>query len=219
LNGPRVGRFAPLRLTVYDRTCKSRGVGLSTVWGAGAGVYRGLGRNDATRGVESWAEALEWIAKYEPDRPIAEIQYWGHGKWGCVYVANDGFDGASLAAEHAHAPRIDAIRDRLLPNGESLVWLRTCEAFGADAGIDFAYRLAHRLRAKVAGHTYIIGALQSGLRVLEPGKRPRWSASEGLAEGSPAQPKRAHTSRLLAPRTIGFMTNSFPKKWFAEDGA
>ena len=207
----------PLRLMVYDRTCKSRGVGLSTVWGAGAGVYRGLGRHHASKGVESWAEALAWIANYSPDRRIGEIQYWGHGKWGCIYVASDGLSSAALAPEHAHAPAIDAIRDRLTPS--SLVWLRTCEAFGADAGIDFAYRLAHRLRARVAGHTYIIGALQSGLRVLEPGMRPRWSASEGLEEGTPANPKSAFTSRLLAPRTIQFMTNSFPQKWYAEDGA
>ncbi len=204
---------------IYDRTCKSRGVGLSTVWGAGSGVYRRLDRHDASKGVESWAEALAWIANYEPDRPIGEIQYWGHGNWGCVNIASDGFDSGALAADHTHAPVVDAIRDRLLPNGESLVWLRTCEAFGADAGIDFSFRLAHRLRAKVAGHTYIIGALQSGLRVLEPGKRPRWSASEGLKRGSPAEPKRAHESWPLAPRTIHFMTNSFPRKWFEEDGA
>lgn len=204
---------------VYDRTCKTRGVGLSTVWGAGASVYRGLGRHHASQGVASWAEALAWIAGYEPDRPIEEIQYWGHGKWGVVYVANDGFGTAALAADHLHAPAVDAVRDRLLPNGASLVWLRTCEAFGADAGIDFAYRLAHRLRARVAGHTYVIGALQSGLRVLEPGKRPRWSSMEGLREGSPAAPKEAHTSRLLAPRTVHFMTNTFPEAWFGEDGA
>lgn len=210
----------PLHLLVYDRTCtETYGFGLSTVWGAGSGVYSILRRQNGSFGATSWAEALAWIASYEPDRPIAELQYWGHGKWGCVYVDADGLGTGALAPDHAHAPAIDRIRDRLLPNGESLVWLRTCEAFGADAGIDFAYRLAHRMRAKVAGHTYIIGALQSGLRVLEPGKRPRWSATEGLREGSPAEPKRAYTSRLLAPRTIHFMTNSFPRKWFEEDGA
>lgn len=209
-----------LRLLVYDGTCTAtHGLGLSTVWSAGAGVYHTLHRHDASFGARRWADALAWLASYEPERPIAEIQYWGHGKWGNVKIADDGLDAAALAPEHAHAPAIDAIRDRLLPNGASLVWLRTCEAFGADAGIDFAYRLAHRMRAKVAGHTFIIGALQSGLRVLEPGKRPRWSSHEGLCEGTPAAPKRAHTSRLLAPRTIHFMTNSFPRRWFAEDGA
>ena len=30
---------------------------------------------------------------------------------------------------------------------------------------------------------------------------------------------QAFTSRFLAPRTLHFMTNTFPKKWFAEDGA
>lgn len=210
----------PLKLLLYDRTCKeTRGVGLSTVWGAGSDLYRVLGRQDANFGASSWAEALAWMANYEPERPIAEIQYWGHGKWGSVKIDDDGFGSPELEAGHTHAPVIDRIRDRLLPNNGSLLWLRTCEAFGADTGIDFAYRLAHRFRAKVAGHTYIIGALQSGLRVLEPGKRPKWSASEGLSEGSPAEPRSAFTSRLLAPRTVHFMSNSFPQKWFAEDGA
>lgn len=210
----------PLRLLVFDRTCtETYGLGLSTIWGAGAGVYRVLQRQDARFGATNWAEALAWLAAHEPHRPIAEIQYWGHGKWGSVKIDNDGFGSPELAAEHAHAPAVDAIRDRLLPNGQSLIWLRTCEAFGADAGIDFAYRLAHRMRAKVAGHTYIIGALQSGLRVLEPGKRPRWSSNEGLREGTPAEPKQAFTSRMLAPRTLHFMANSFPQTWFAEDGA
>jgi hypothetical protein len=209
-----------LRLLVYDRTCtETYGVGLSTLWGAGAGVYRALQRHDASYGATSWADALAWLASYEADRRIAEIQYWGHGKWGSVKIDTDGFGSAELAASHAHAPAIDAIRDRLLPNGESLLWFRTCEAFGADAGIDFAYSLAHRLRAKVAGHTYIIGALQSGLRALEPGKRPRWSSHEGLRDGTPAAPKRAFGSRVLAPRTVHFMANTFPQRWFAEDGA
>ena len=209
-----------LRLLVFDKTCtETYGFGLSTIWSAGSGVYRALQRQDARFGATTWAEALGWHATYEPDRPIAEIQYWGHGKWGCVKIDDDGFGSPELDASHAHAPVIDAIRDRLLPNGEALIWLRTCEAFGADAGIDFAHRLAHRMRAKVAGHTYVIGALQSGLRALEPGKRPRWSSVEGLREGTPAAPREAFTSRVLAPRTIHFMANGFPQEWFAEDGA
>ena len=73
----------PLRLMVFDRTCTTRGVGLSTAWWAGSGLYRALGRLDATRGVGSWREAFHWLATYEASRPIAEIQYWGHGRWGC----------------------------------------------------------------------------------------------------------------------------------------
>lgn len=209
-----------LRLLVYDRTCKSdHGFGLSTVWGAGGGVYRGLGRVDASFGASTWAEAFAWLATHRPEEPLAHVQYWGHGKWGDVRVGDDRFTAAALAPEHVHAPVIDAIRDRFQPGSESLFWLRTCEAFGADAGIDFAYRLAHRLRVRVAGHTHIIAALQSGLRVLEPGKRPTWSATEGLKRGSAAKPEEAYESGFLRPRTVHFMSNSFPRAWFVEDGA
>ena len=73
-----------LRLMVYDRTCVGARapVGLSTAWGAGSVLYRGLGRLDGTFGATSWDDALGWLARFEPSRPIAEIQYWGHGQWG-----------------------------------------------------------------------------------------------------------------------------------------
>jgi hypothetical protein len=106
-----------------------------------------------------------------------------------------------------------------VPNGEALVWLRTCEAFGARAGLDFAQALADGLRAKVAGHTFVIGALQSGLRALRPGFRPTWSASEGIAEGTEDTPKRAFHSLPNRPRTITCFSNVVPNAWLEEDSA
>lgn len=206
---------SPLKLTIYDRTCTSHGVGLSTAWAAGARLYRGLGRQDASYGATSWADALAWVEAFEPSRSIGEIQYWGHGKWGRIFVDDDGLDAAAL---DTHARALGAIKERFLPDARTLVWLRTCEAFGANAGIDFAQRLADGLGARVAGHTFIISALQSGLRALAPGKRPTWSATEGISEGTADAPKAAHDSRLLAPRTIHCLTNRIPAAWFAEDG-
>ena len=199
---------------IYDRTCTTHGVGLSTAWAAGAQLYRGLGRHDASYGATSWADALAWVAALEPSRSIAEIQYWGHGKWGCIYVDGERFDAAALVK---HEPVLTEIKARFLPDAQSLVWLRTCEAFGATAGIDFAQRLADGLGTRVAGHTFIIGVLQSGLRALAPGQRPSWSPTEGIAAGNADAPERAHDSRLLAPRTVHCLTNAIPKAWFAED--
>lgn len=208
----------PLRLMVYDRTCGGNGVGLSTVWGCGARLYRGMRRHDASFGAASWSEALAWIAEHDPSRPIGEIQYWGHGKWGKVFIGRESLGAAELAVDHRHAEAMTRIRERLLPAGQSLVWIRTCETFGADAGIDFAVRLSERLGARIAGHTYIIGVLQSGLRALAPGRRPTWSATEGLKEGTAAAPTTAHDSSFGAPRTVHFMTNEIPRAWFDEDG-
>jgi hypothetical protein len=204
---------------VYDRTCKKYGVGLSTAWSSGATLYRGLRRLDAAVGVTSWAEAFAWLSTHEPSRPIAEIQYWGHGRWGRIFVAEDVFDAAALRETHPLHRSIAAVKERLVGGGEALVWLRTCEAFGAAAGIDFASRLADGLGAKVGGHTFIIGALQSGLRTLRPGTRPTWSPSEGIREGTPEAPLRAHGSSIRWPRTISCFTGAIPDRWFEEDGA
>ena len=208
---------SPLRLMVYDRTCvaKLAPVGLSTAWGAGSVLYRGLGRLDAAYGASSWDDALGWLGTFEPSRRVAEIQYWGHGRWGEVLVDRDVLDARALAPGQRLAPRIDALRERLVPGGDALMWLRTCEAFGAKAGHDFAMRLSDALGARVAGHTFIIGALQSGLHGLLPGHTPDWSAEEGIAVGTADHPKRAHGSGVMRPRTVTCLASQVPPAWFA----
>jgi hypothetical protein len=204
---------AGARLLVYDRTCAGRIVGLSTAWSSGSRLYAMLGRIDASLGAASWGEALAWIAAQAKDRPIAEIQYWGHGKWGCALIANDVLDARALApASPLHAP-LCAVRERLAP--DALFWFRTCETFGAGRGVDFAQRWTDFLGARAAGHTHVIGLWQSGLHGLGPGRAPDWSAAEGLAEGTPAEPRRARVSLPGAPRTITCFEGAVPAAWFA----
>lgn len=206
-----------LRLLVYDRTCIRTGAHLTPAWFIGANVYRAMQRIDAHLGATSWDEALSWLAEFKArdNEPIDEIQYWGHGRWGRVLIDEDRFDRTVLEEHHPLHSKLAAVRERLSPN--AFVWLRTCEAFGATAGHDFAQQLADSLGVRVAGHTFIIGVLQSGLRALAPGCRPRWSASEGLAEGTPDNPERAHTSNIDKPRTIHCLTNRVPRAFFEED--
>lgn len=205
-----------LKLLVWDRTClRTRGapVGLSTAWKNGAVLYRGLGRLDATCGVASWDEALTWLATVRPGEPVDEIQYWGHGRWGRVLVDDDVLDATAFGETHRLQPKLAAVRERLSP--DALVWLRTCEAFGAHAGHDFAQRLAEFFRARVAGHTHVIGVVQSGLHGLRPGRTPDWSPEEGIAEGTASAPVRAYGSSPFRPRTVHFLTNVVPASWFA----
>jgi hypothetical protein len=211
-----------LRLLVYDRTCAGAPgwlarPGLTTAWTAGSWLYRGLGRIDAAFGADSWDQALAWLARAgdgaDRGRPIAEVQYWGHGKWGRVLVDKDPLAAGDLRPDHRRASAIDALRERLAPH--ALFWLRTCEAFGAHAGHDFAMRLADRLGVRVAGHTYIIAVQQSGLHGLLPGHRPDWPADEGLKSGTPEAPTEAHWSSRSAPRTITCFHGAIPDGWFA----
>lgn len=193
---------------MFDRTCTQGRRGLSPAWAAGVRLYRALGRIDDALGVASWDEAFRWLAARR--EPIRELQYWGHGKWGCALVDDDALDVHALARR---AQDLAALRERLAP--DAMVWFRTCETLGAQPGHDFAMRLADTLGARVAGHTYIIGFHQSGLHGIAPGMRPDWSANEGLAEGSPAEPKRARWSRPWAPRTITALHGAIPQSWFS----
>lgn len=200
-----------MRVIVYDRTCVRRRGHLTPAWASGAALYRGLGRIDATHGVESWEEAFTWLAT-RPE-PVSEIQYWGHGTWGGAWVASDRFDAAALTAGHRlHGP-LEAVRDRLAP--DPLVWFRTCETLGTPRGIEFAEQLADFLGARVAGHTYVIGFHQSGLHGVGPGVRADWAPDDGVAEGTPDAPTRARSSRPWAPRTITCLHGQVPAEWFS----
>jgi hypothetical protein len=197
------------RLVIYDRTCTSGQRGLSPVWAAGARLYRALGYVDDARGVASWDEAFGWLGSQR--EPIGELQYWGHGKWGTALIGDEAFRAESISERRG---QLAALRERL--TGDALVWFRTCETLGARAGHDFAMQLADTLGARIAGHTYIIGFHQSGLRGLSPGTRPDWAADDGLDEGTPEEPRRAKWSRPWAPRTIRALTPAVPRTWFSQ---
>lgn len=195
-----------MRVIVYDKTCVTKRGGLSPIWAVGSRLYRALERADASRGVASWDEAFAWLGSQR--EAMHEIQYWGHGKWGQAFVGKDVFDVRALQSRRA---QLDVIRERLLP--DALVWFRTCETLGAKRGITFAERLADDLGARIAGHTHIIGFHQSGLHCLAPGTKADWSPSEGLAEGTPEEPRRAHGSRPWLPRTVTALNSAVPPAW------
>jgi hypothetical protein len=198
-----------MRLVVYDATQQlrpPRALGLS--WRYGTRLYRALGRVDAAYGAGSFADALDWLSRIEPGRSIEELQFWGHGKWGRIFIAAEALDRSVLDAAHPHHAAFCALRERLAP--DSLLWFRTCETLGARAGHDFAQALGDATGARVAGHTYVIGYFQSGLHCLRPGQRPAWSMSEGLARGSAERPESALSSSLGAPNTITCLTGAIP---------
>lgn len=199
-----------LRLMVFDDTCRGAKypIGLTHSWIAGALLYKSAGQLDATYGSTSWEQALKWLASF--DEPIAEIQYWGHGKWGRMMIDRDRFDAENLKLTHPHAKYLDAIRDQLTPG--AMFWIRTCETFGATVGHDFAQRLSDRLGCATAGHTFIIGPWQSGLHVLYPGQTPHWDPAEGIQEGTVDEPQKAYWSGARQPNTVTCLHMRIPTK-------
>lgn len=206
-----MSRQSPLRLLLFDTTCRGRPLlpGLTHSWIAGALLYRGLDRIDASFGARSWEAGLQWLANVESDRRIAEIQFWGHGKWGDARIDGQVLDAEALGLDHRLYDRLAAIRDRLV-GSEALWWFRTCETLGAEPGHRFAVAWTQFFDCRVAGHTYIIGPWQSGLHCLSPGERPDWPLDEGLAEGTVKNPEKALWSKPGEPNTITCFDNDHP---------
>jgi hypothetical protein len=195
---------------VYDRTCSGYGPlpGLTATWRAGGWLYQRLGRLDARFGAASWSEALEWLATYRAPEKIREIQYWGHGNFGCALVDRVRLDASAFDADHPLFVTLKRVKDRLLDGGESLIWFRTCETFGTEEGHGFARAAADFFDATIAGHTYVIAWAQSGLHTLGPGGEPSWPVDEGLRrDGSRS---RARWSGFLEPNTVSFLAGRIP---------
>jgi hypothetical protein len=216
-----------LRLVVFDRTDTApvvlqrserlpdgtaRGVGgLTRFWRAGAVMHRAAGRASATLGASSFREALGWAAACANARGerIAELQAWGHGGWGYMGMGSDRLDAETIARGGALAREVDAFKEALAPG--ALVWLRCCSAFGAASGRAFAARLADRLGARVAGHTFIIGVWQSGAHSVAPGADPAWDPNEGLdLDPATRSPRGALESSRRAPQTLHCLRLGFP---------
>ena len=217
---------AGLRLVVYDRTDTgplaiprverdadgaAHGTGgLTRWWRLGALLHRGALRSSGSLGASTWDEALAWAVAQAETRgaPIAELQAWGHGGWGYMGMGTTRLDVGTVAPGGALAARIEALSHVLAPG--ALVWLRCCSAFGNERGRVFAERLADRVGARVAGHTYVIGVWQSGTHSLAPGEHPRWPSGEGIEPG--ATP-RALISTPSAPRTLTCLRPGLPAGW------
>lgn len=200
-----------LRLVVYDATGHGRAAVqplLTRSWRIGVELYRHYPqdqRADATFGATSWMDAVAWLASVRPGEGIDEIQYWGHGLPGRLFIARDVLTAHALTS----SPLGDdwrAVAARLSPS--SLVWWRTCSAFAGQAGHTLASTMASFFNCRVAGHTYVIGPLQSGLHSVTPSQQPTWSITEGLhADGS------SLTSTPWAPNTITCLHGAFPSTW------
>ena len=208
-----------LRVVVWDATDAPRRVrldhdgsngtsrvrlGLSPAWWVGAKLHalaRSLsGVAYRSAGVRSWEEAILFAVRCAREAPIAELQVWGHGGWGFMDLGDTRLDRPRLAS-------LDPLAEVLAQDAQ--VWLRCCSAFGGRAGRAFAPALAERLRRRVVGHTYVIGALQSGTHSLAPGARPSWPLEEGVVMVD-GEPRSAKDSGVREPRTLGCLRLDLP---------
>ena len=184
-------------------------LGLTHTWIAGGHAYRLLRHVDTFKGFGFWHRALEWLATVHPEQRIQEIQYWGHGSPGRVWI-----NGKALtidAFDDAYKPMLEAVRDRL--TDDALIWFRTCATFGAERGRAFARRAVDFFGCRVAAHTHNIGLFHGGLHSLAPGAEPDWPADEGVAEGTAAEPKKMRMSGCRTVNRITCLTADVPRGW------
>lgn len=167
------------------------------------------GRFDGCRAVSSWGEALGWILWQGGRRKVREVQIWTHGKWGEVRFGADVVDADSFSQRSPLSPLLRRLSRVLV--ADALVWFRTCETFGAFRGSRFAQTCVEELGCRVAGHTHLISAWQSGLHSLSPGGSIHWDPAEGLASGTPGAPLRALRSSATAPNTVHALNMSLPE--------
>ncbi|MGE3456300.1 MAG: hypothetical protein AB7O24_14410, partial [Kofleriaceae bacterium] len=202
-------RGAPLRLMLFDRTCRGDGVlpGLSRAWSVGGALYGALRRLDDWYGAATWSEGLDWLNDRSKTQPIAEVQFWGHGEWGCAYIEEQKLTIDALAPGHELHERLRLLKTRLIPGGKARWWFRTCETFGTAAGHEFARAWTRFFDCTAAGHTHTINILQSGLHTLAPDQEPTWPVDEGVVPGQP----RGKTSGLFSPSTITCFHNAIPR--------
>jgi hypothetical protein len=77
---------------------------------------------------------------------------------------------------------------RILCGPGAEVYYRSCSAFQGKTGQEFAKASAKFWRAKVIGHTKVIGLTQPGKKVIRPGQEPDWPESEGTETPTPKKP-------------------------------
>jgi len=200
-----------LRLLLYESSHNPlfaiwhRGL-LFITWRLGVLFYRLLGRFDACHGAVDWEDGLSWLGNIQPDRPIAEIQYWGHGFPGAARLNNQFLDVSAVSSSHPLNPSLCKIAQRL-EGPDALWWFRTCSIFQGEEGQKFAQAWTTFFGCRVAGFTRTIGPLQGGLHSLRPGQQPGWTVTEGLESSWLPQWIK------LGPHTITCLTGRIPDGW------
>jgi hypothetical protein len=186
-----------MRVAVYD---KNPGAGfaqsfLALTWRIGCFLHKLFGKLDAYHAATSWEDAFAWL--HAQPKPLASIQYWGHGSPARIW----------LAGKAANAEDFIALKPKLAPS--AVIWFRVCSAFRGIQGHAFSQDLADNLGCTIAGHTRIIGVFQSGLHTRAPNTEASWPVTEDEF------PKSIWSSNGLkrGNNTIFCLRASIPKGW------
>lgn len=188
-----------MKIAMYDAT-ENRPIGWS--WAFGARLYKTLGFVHHVVAARSWVDGLQRCYAIAQKFKIDEIQFWGHGWPGLLFVNKQ-----ELLPVTEHRLLLEGLGKSLEP--DALMWFRTCSSFAGVGGHVLARNIAATLGHRVAGSTYIIGApWHSGQHSVRPGAIPSWSIHEGL--DSAGEPRKSFKT---APNTLLFASMALPSEW------
>lgn len=151
-----------LRVLVYDTT-QTGWPPLSALWRTGA-LISGA---DVVIPASGWADAYDALA--EIDRPVDQLQVWGHGYPGQPLINGRSVDLVQLS---------QSLRT-IHPRTE--VWFRACDVAMGQSGHTFMRAAVARLKCTVVAHCAVVAwpnpAWQAQICALRPGEDVWWSLS------------------------------------------
>eukprot|EP00698_Gefionella_okellyi_P013932 TRINITY_DN3851_c0_g1_i1.p1 TRINITY_DN3851_c0_g1~~TRINITY_DN3851_c0_g1_i1.p1 ORF type:complete len:272 (+),score=48.37 TRINITY_DN3851_c0_g1_i1:115-930(+) len=165
-----VPRLTSKSVLIYDA---AELTALGASWKIGAVLGKLLARYDAVFPANNWDEALSAVLAFSGR--IDEVHLWSHGRPACPLI-----QGEALSLD-THAQKLAAIRNKMSTN--AIWWFRCCNVFARPIGKRFAQDFSAFMSCRVAGFTFVIGAVQNGLHVLKPGQQADWSDEEGYRDG------------------------------------
>jgi len=187
-----------MKLLIFDATRKPSL--LDEGWAFGSFSMWLRQRMDGFLGATSWQEVLNWL-EYKED--VTELQFWGHGSPGEVFINGKGLLSMFINDELDYSRICDSFKR------DATVWFRTCSTFHGKKGKEFADDMSQIFNCVIAGHTYKIGfPSHSGLHTYDYriGKYS-WSDEEGKSKTG------TQKSCFYKPNTISFLRNTIPKGW------
>jgi len=219
-----------MKIVIYDNTDLVKGYdlikqiegneiflpSLSYAWRIGARLFRMSNAVDASMGVSSWHDAFKYIGDMAKKYEIEEIQFWGHGSPGRVWIHNSWLN----VHNYETYKLINDLRG-ILGKNKPRWWFRTCSTFAGMKGKKFARTFSKLFDCEVVGHTCIIGTWFShsygyGLR---PGEDPHWEMGDDLG-WSRDDYKSRMVMKNSAPgltNTVSCFASKVPDSWWANN--
>jgi len=139
-----------MRIVMYDKDIKGA-MFLKFYLRIGAFIGKILGVYDRIYGISTWEEFFEII---NTEKDVKQVDYWGHGSSGEVYLQNTPL-----------TLHLNLNKDAKL-NVET-IWFRTCSTLRGKSGLLFLEKVIGRLGKNVGGFTEIIWFFQSGCYLVD----------------------------------------------------